>query len=214
MRKLLLGLGCIWLRTLRVRWQYASDTPPAPALPDGILPARAVILLWHEHLPICMRAFSHRGIHVLISPSRDGAWAAAACRRFGYRVHRGSSSQGSLEGLRALARAMEGAETVGMALDGPRGPRRVPKAGSSWLARRADAAVVPVWAEARFAFRLKSWDRCLVPFPFTKVILRVGTPFHPQSADQIPAAMARVEMGKKAPHPGPALSRETAIARG
>ena len=43
----------------------------ATALPD-----RAVILLWHEHLPICIRAFSGRGIHVLISRSADGEWAA------------------------------------------------------------------------------------------------------------------------------------------
>ena len=127
MRILLLALGRLWLRSLRVRW-----IRPEPALPD-----RAVIVLWHEHLPACIRIFSRRGIHVLISRSADGDWAARACERFGYRVHRGSSSRGAAGGMRALARAMEtDGGLAGMALDGPRGPRRVPKPGSLWLARQ------------------------------------------------------------------------------
>ncbi len=167
---------------------------PNPALPAPALPDKAVILLWHEHLPVCIRAFAGLGIHVLISRSNDGAWAAEACERFGFRVHRGSSSRGFMEGMRALARAMEaGTALAGMALDGPRGPRRAVKAGSLWLARSAGAPVIPVWAEAAPAFRLKSWDRSVIPLPFAKVVIHIGPPVFPSTTEELQKAMADAE---------------------
>lgn len=196
MRALLLGLACLWLRTLRLRW------------PDGArLPERAVILLWHEHLPICIRAFAGKSIHVLISRSADGEWAARACLRFGYRVHRGSSSRGSLGGLKSLARALEGGPAlVGMALDGPRGPRRAAKAGSLWLARTAGVPVVPVHVRPARAFRLGSWDRALVPLPFARVEVRLGEAFHPETLEDIEEAMEQLANGcAPAPAGAPAV---------
>jgi lysophospholipid acyltransferase (LPLAT)-like uncharacterized protein len=183
LRALLLGLGRLWLRSLRVRWETETDPPQ-----------RAIIVLWHEHLPICMRAFSHRGIDVLISRSADGDWAAEACERFGYRVHRGSSTRGSMGGMRALARSLgRGNGSAGMALDGPRGPRRVAKTGSLWLSAQTLAPIIPVWVEAPKSFRLKSWDRCVVPLPFSEVTLRVGAPLHPRNLEDLEAAMRRLE---------------------
>jgi lysophospholipid acyltransferase (LPLAT)-like uncharacterized protein len=178
----------LWLKTLRLRW------PAGDRLPQG-----AVIALWHEHLPILIRAFSGLGIHVLISRSADGEWAARACRRFGYRVHRGSSSR-ALEGLRALARAAgEGPALIGMALDGPRGPRRRPKPGTLWLSRRLDVPVVPVAVSARRAFRLGSWDRALVPWPFSTVEIRLGAPVRADTLGEIEAAMRAAEANALAP---------------
>ena len=196
LRALLLGLARLWLRTLRLRW------PAGSALPDA-----AVIVLWHEHLPICMRAFAGRGIHVLISKSRDGEWAARACAGMGYRVHRGSSSAGAqgkaFGGLRALARAVEaGPALIGMALDGPRGPRRVAKPGSLWLAGRLGIPLIPVAIEARRAFRLGSWDRTLIPWPFSRVEIRLGPPIRPES----PADLARAMAAAESPEPRAALS--------
>lgn len=191
---MLLGLARLWLWTLRLRW------PANPGLPAG-----AVIVLWHEHLPVCMRAFSGRGIHVLISKSRDGEWAARACARMGYRVHRGSSSPGAqakaFGGLRALARAAgNGRALVGMALDGPRGPRREPKPGSLWLARRLGVPIVPVAVEAPRAFRLGSWDRALIPFPFSRVEIKLGPPVFPASTAELARAMD--EAAAPVPAPG------------
>ncbi|MDQ2999924.1 MAG: DUF374 domain-containing protein [Fibrobacterota bacterium] len=193
MRSLLLGLGCLWLRTLRVRWVTGTE-----------LPDRAVILLWHEHLPACIRAFSHKGIDVLISKSADGDWAAEACKRFGYRVHRGSSSRGAMGGMRALARALEdGPGLAGMALDGPRGPRRIPKKGSLWLGRHTGTQVVPVFVEARSSLRLKSWDRCQLPLPFSEIRVRIGAPLRPENIKEIAEAMMDLETGIPRPLPLP-----------
>jgi lysophospholipid acyltransferase (LPLAT)-like uncharacterized protein len=172
---------------LRLRWPEGADLPP-----------RGIILLWHEHLPVCMRAFSGRGIHVLVSKSRDGEWAARACASMGYRVHRGSSSARgdgkAFAGLRTLARAAaKEPGLIGMALDGPRGPRRVPKPGSYWLAQRFSLPVIPVAIEARRGFRLGTWDGTLVPWPFSRVEIRVGSPIHPDSPAAIGQAMRATE---------------------
>jgi lysophospholipid acyltransferase (LPLAT)-like uncharacterized protein len=147
-----------------------------------------------------MRAFAGRGIRVLVSKSRDGEWAARACLRMGYRVHRGSSAPGgdgkAFGGLRALARAAAGDPgLIGMALDGPRGPRREAKPGALWLARRLKIPVVPLAVEARSGFRLGTWDRTLIPWPFTRVDVRVGMAVHPVSDADVEAAMRRAGGG-------------------
>lgn len=209
MRALLLRLGCLWLRSLRIRWSGNSGLGVAGALggsrgmdPPVPFPRCAVFALWHEHLPACIPAFSHRGIDVLISRSADGAWAAEACERFGYRVHRGSTTRGSMGGMRDLARGMgNGTGFAGMALDGPRGPRRVAKPGSVWLANLAGAPVLPVWIHAPRAFRLGSWDRCLIPLPFSRVEVRVGEPFHPRNAEDLTRAMDALAMDAKGREP-------------
>lgn len=172
-RALLLWSLRLWLRSLRVR---------GPAE----IPARAVLVLWHEDLPACMRAFADLGVHVLISRSRDGSLAAALCESLGYRVHRGSSSRGGLAGLKALARALGGEADAGnrvlagMALDGPRGPRRVPKEGAAWLARQEDLPIYSIHVAARHALRLKTWDRTIIPLPFSRVDVSLSGP---QAAD-------------------------------
>src|SRR4051812_48569665 len=83
----------LWLRSLRIHGPRS-------------LPRHGVLALWHEDLPACMAAFADADIHVLVSKSRDGELAARLCTALGYRVHRGSSTRGSLPGLKALARAL------------------------------------------------------------------------------------------------------------
>jgi lysophospholipid acyltransferase (LPLAT)-like uncharacterized protein len=53
--------------------------------------------------------------------------------------------------------------------------------------------VIPVSIQATASFRLNSWDRCLIPWPFSVVTVRLGQPFHPTDSGQIKAAMDAVE---------------------
>lgn len=177
-QSLLISLGRLWMSTWRLHW------PRGPALPE-----RGVLALWHEHLPACIPAFARRRIGVLISRSADGSLAAEACGRLGYRVYRGSDTAGSLSGMKALARGIREGGLAGMALDGPRGPRRAAKPGTLWLAGLAGAPVLPIAVKAAWALRLKTWDRCLLPLPFSRVEIRVGEPCHPADGESLLAAM-------------------------
>jgi lysophospholipid acyltransferase (LPLAT)-like uncharacterized protein len=182
---LLAALLRLWLRSLRIQ---------GPAS----LPERGILALWHEDLPACMAAFARRRIAVLISLSRDGALAASLCQGLGYRVVRGSSTRGGLGGLKALARCLSGraledssgAALAGMALDGPRGPRGVAKEGTLWLAHFTGTPIYPIRVRAHRFFRAASWDRTIIPLPFSRVEVALGEACFPASSEELSLAMA------------------------
>jgi lysophospholipid acyltransferase (LPLAT)-like uncharacterized protein len=132
------------------------------------LPKPAVIGLWHQDLPACLAAFKNQNIAVLISKSQDGSKFARLAESLGYDVFRGSSSRGQSE-IRHLLKALKGDRSVGMALDGPKGPALVAKPGAQWLADMAKTPIVEIKVKYSHAFRLKSWDKTFIPLPFSKI---------------------------------------------
>jgi lysophospholipid acyltransferase (LPLAT)-like uncharacterized protein len=146
---------------------------------SGLLAERRpyVLLSWHEALLPVLWHHRELGIAALVSEARDGQYLAALARLLGYRLIQGSSTRGGVRALRGAIRALEDGVSVGLTPDGPRGPRRVAKPGVVAAAERGGAVIVPVHAEARPAWRAKSWDRFLVPPPFARVRLAYGEPF-------------------------------------
>jgi len=114
----------------------------------------------------------------LISPSADGDIAARVANRLGGNVVRGSSSH---TGARALKDCFEAITRNSISLvftaDGPRGPLHEFKSGPLMLARMTGAPILPLGYRAHKAWRLNSWDRFIVPKPFSKIELFVGRPF-------------------------------------
>lgn len=128
-----------------------------------------VIVLWHgELLPIL---WQHRdqGISVLISTHADGEIIARICKSLGCRTVRGSSSRGGARALLELVRELEGGHEVAVTPDGPRGPRREFAPGAVVAAMRAGVPVIAFGATVDRAWRLRSWDRFVIPKPFAKV---------------------------------------------
>lgn len=138
---------------------------------------------WHESLyPGC--AWFLRGplrqalrLGLMVSRSRDGELVSRLLRLWGAVVVRGSSSDGGREGLRALHRAVtrEGVSPLSLP-DGPRGPARRAKPGVLVLAAAARIPVVPFGFRVRRCFRLRSWDRIVMPMPFARIEVHVGEP--------------------------------------
>jgi lysophospholipid acyltransferase (LPLAT)-like uncharacterized protein len=136
-----------------------------------------VLLCWHDALLPVMWHHRNRGIAAVVSEARDGQYLAAFAASLGYGLIRGSSTRGGRRALRAAIRALEEGTPVGITPDGPRGPPRIPKPGAVTAAARAGAVILPVHAEARPAWRARSWDRFLVPAPFATVRVAYGEPF-------------------------------------
>ena len=84
----------------------------------------------------------------------------------------GSSSRGGQEALRKCVLALQEGRSVGVAVDGPRGPRHTPHVGAAVMAVRSRRPIVCVRAKAWPRIQLKSWDRFEIPFPFAKVRIR------------------------------------------
>ncbi|MGQ0704205.1 MAG: lysophospholipid acyltransferase family protein [Gemmatimonadales bacterium] len=136
-----------------------------------------VLLAWHEALLPLLWQHRDRGMTIVVSEAREGRYLSAYARRLGYREARGSSTRGGVRALIAAIRALRRGGSVAFTPDGPRGPRRAFKGGVLLAAQRGGAPIVPVHAGADRAWRLKSWDRMLIPKPFARVRIAYEAPF-------------------------------------
>jgi lysophospholipid acyltransferase (LPLAT)-like uncharacterized protein len=135
-----------------------------------------IFCLWHCELLCHMWNFRELGIVVLISEHGDGEIAARAAESMGYRTIRGSSRRGAERALLSLAREVEGGAHVAVTPDGPRGPAESFAPGALIAAQRSGAPIVLLRAVADRAWRLRSWDRFIIPKPFARVTIYVGEP--------------------------------------
>ena len=136
--------------------------------------------LWHNRLlifPLVLRRFfSNRHGAALISASRDGDLLSDAIHRFDYHVVRGSSSKLGASGLLQLSEVLAAGRDVVITPDGPRGPAYEIGPGLIFLAQKTGAPVLPINMEYSSCWRVKSWDRFIIPRPFSKVRVIIGRP--------------------------------------
>lgn len=141
---------------------------------------RYIGALWHNRLlllPHVIRRFlPQRHGAALISASRDGALLADLVQRFGFDVVRGSSSRKGVTAMLQLADVMANGRDAVITPDGPRGPAYEIGPGIVFLAQKAAAAVVPINMEYSSYWRLRSWDRFVLPRPFSTVRVIFGVP--------------------------------------
>jgi hypothetical protein len=133
------------------------------------MPPPAIFAFWHRSLLACVWRFRNLGVAILISRSFDGELIARTVERLGFLAVRGSSSRDGSLGLRGLQRAYLAGHYCAITADGPRGPSMVTKPGIAQLAKLADSAVVAFYAHPERAWQLRSWDRFLIPKPFSRV---------------------------------------------
>lgn len=135
-----------------------------------------LILCWHEVILPLLWAHRGMGLTIVVSEARDGQYLARFAASLGYHVAAGSSTRGGTRALRGALRALREGGSVCVTPDGPRGPRRVFKGAAIPLAQHGSAAVIPVHATAERAWRARSWDRFLLPKPWSTVTITYGEP--------------------------------------
>jgi lysophospholipid acyltransferase (LPLAT)-like uncharacterized protein len=124
-------------------------------------------------------------IVVLSSKHRDAEALVRILRMFGIEQARGSSTSGGATGLRQILRKVQEGCDVGLTPDGPRGPRRRVQPGVVAIARFTGLPIIPVTFSASRALRLRSWDRTLIPKPFSRGLFVYGDPVVvPRDADE------------------------------
>nr|WP_321398866.1 lysophospholipid acyltransferase family protein [uncultured Desulfobacter sp.] len=140
---------------------------------------------WHQRFFPGITFFSRRKpIAIMISQSRDGEMAARAVHIMGWRAVRGSSSRGGGQALETIKNLIGQGYKIGHIVDGPQGPFGTVKPGLIRIAQYADLPIVPVITSGQNLWVFHSWDRFMVPKPFSRVIIRFGSPIHvPQNLD-------------------------------
>lgn len=132
---------------------------------------------WHQRFFPGIAFFSsRRPIAIMISQSRDGESIARVVDMLGWRAVRGSSSRGGQEALQTLQRMSADGCRIGHIVDGPQGPAGVVKAGLLAIAQHAGIPVVPTVTSGQNRWVCNSWDRFMIPKPFSRVIIRFGRP--------------------------------------
>ena len=185
----------LWIRTLRFEIDDRGDLQKAPGS------KRYIGALWHNRLLLIAHVISHflpvrRGGAALISASRDGTLIADVVQRYGFQPVRGSSSRHGTAALLQLADVIASGRDPLITPDGPRGPVYRLGGGIVFLAQKTNVPVQPINFEYSSCWRLKSWDRFIIPKPFSKVRVIFGEPHYVRSTitdEEFEAERARLE---------------------
>ena len=138
-----------------------------------------ILAFWHGRIlmtPYCWK--TDRQIYILMSQHGDGQFSAEVVSRFGIKTVSGSSSQGGANAFRTLIKVLKNGDYVGIAPDGPRGPRMRASGGIISVARLSGAPIIPMAISSTNGRHLSSWDRFLVAWPFGRRVLVWGSPIY------------------------------------
>jgi lysophospholipid acyltransferase (LPLAT)-like uncharacterized protein len=162
---------------------------------------KGVGAVWHQRFVGVLgyvRKFRYLSLSVMISMSRDGDWIAPVAKWIGLRPVRGSSSRGGREALAAMVQDLATNQVAVHVVDGPQGPKGVVKPGLVRLAQLSRGVILPIYISVDRAWVTRSWDRCLIPKPFSHVLVHFGDFIDvPQQMDSEAFEALRLEVEKK-----------------
>jgi lysophospholipid acyltransferase (LPLAT)-like uncharacterized protein len=146
-----------------------------------------VYSFWHNCMIAAMYWCRDLDVRVMSSDSFDGEYTGRIMQKFGFVKVRGSSSKGAIRALLGMRRALEQGWTVAFTIDGPKGPRYIAKPGPVALARSTGAPMVVFHIAIDRAWVLHTWDRAMIPKPFSRALIRVSRaiPVHPDGDQEL-----------------------------
>ena len=160
----------IWCWTIRA----SRKTPEAEDYVRN-LSGNYILTLWHGRIFYLFYYLRRRpDFHLLISPSQDGDLLAKLARLMGYSVIRGSTFKKAVSSARSLVKLLRRGERVIVIADGSRGPRLKAQAGSIQIAGITDSPIIPMTYGTRRKIELSTWDRFVLPLPFTRCSVSFG----------------------------------------
>lgn len=199
-RQVILGRAAgwvLWLWGKSIRFRFHDDHG---FLDPARIPGPTIFAIWHNQIFVMPSIWgtlsaTGRNISVLTSASRDGAMLAEAMAVFGMSAIRGSSSRRGAAALIAMRNALLRGRDLCVTPDGPRGPRYSFQAGIVKLASLTGAPIVPLRMETPRAWRLATWDRLIIPVPFSSVTVYLDKPLAvPAGLDQAALVAAAEEV--------------------
>ena len=141
-----------------------------------------IICFWHNNIfygaPFLYKNVHKKGVSlkVLISRSKDAELIARVVTMWGGTAVRGSSSRYGGEAFQILYRNTGEAHSATVITpDGPRGPKYKLQMGAITLSQMTGVPIIPINFTAKNKWVLKSWDAFMIPKPFSKVIIQLGS---------------------------------------
>jgi hypothetical protein len=180
--------GVLRLLALTIRREVRHADRPAQCWRRG---QNIIAAFWHQRL-LMMPFLPHQGkVGMMISQHRDGEFIARAVKYFGIDSLRGSTTRGGAGALRGMVRFFKSGGNLAITPDGPQGPRHRVQSGVVELARLTSAPIVPVAYAASRKKVFNTWDRFILPLPFSRIVYIWGEPIF------IPRHLSAKEMEEK-----------------
>lgn len=156
----------LWFASLRLKSEQKAGNLPA------------IVAFFHQDIftAIGWMARYHKGYYALVSPSRDGDYLSIILRLLGFGLIRGSSETEPVHGMWKSLQILREGNGLLIAPDGPRGPAGKVKDGVLHLAAICGAPIYVLTISYRRYRRLKSWDRFVLPLPFSRCELKLSEP--------------------------------------
>jgi lysophospholipid acyltransferase (LPLAT)-like uncharacterized protein len=175
----------LWSISLRyhINDKRGLSAPPLPNQP-------VIFTLWHNRIftmpPVWKKTGGfQRSTLVLTSASRDGTSLATAMQIFGIGAIRGSSSRRAIAALIGMKNSLIAGHSIVVTPDGPKGPRYQVQPGLIKISQSTNTPIIPIHITYSSAWRLKSWDRFVIPKPFSRINVTFGQPiFIPKTDDE------------------------------
>ncbi len=192
-------IAYLWLLCCGIRWRTIDEVGGSKAVGAG---KTAIICFWHNRI-ILMPSFRMRyrdfPFAMLSTPHRDGQLIARAYQRFHMGTVWGTRSKNKGTGaFRGMLSALKQGTSMGITLDGPKGPRYHATIGAVALAARTGAPLVPIAIAARHGRFLNTWDRLILAWPFGEGVFVWGEPLYvPANADAVQLEAYRLALQER-----------------
>ncbi len=132
--------------------------------------------LWHGRMLVPIFVHRNQKIIPMISMHSDGEMITSIVKKLGYGAVRGSSKKGGKQAFDNLLEHLKNGDIGAMLPDGPTGPRHHLKKGTIFLAAQSGVPIIPLTFAAKTYWKLNSWDRFIIPKPFTRCVVYYGDP--------------------------------------
>ncbi len=194
-----------WVGTLSFRYRNLTALDVEPRQDNGAGPY--LYAFWHQDVVALTARYAGPHLCTMISEHADGQLITEAGRHLRMKTVAGSSTRGGIRALRQMLR-QKGPVSLVITPDGPRGPVHEVKMGVVYLASRSGLPIVPIGVGYRRAWRMRTWDGLVIPWPCGKIYCVGGAPI------RVPAAADRETLEAYRLQVQDALNHAHAVARG
>lgn len=159
-----------------------------------------IFALWHAHQCVLYGNTDRDHLYALISPSNDGEIITAATECVGIKTIRGSKGRKGVSSTIKLLEKLEQGDSIGITVDGPKGPLRKVKDGVINIAKLSQVPIVPVlWHSEDSTFlKFNTWDKFRFPFLLCHTVALYGDPIYiPADIDKEETEKYRLQLEEK-----------------
>ena len=139
-----------------------------------------IVSMWHGDLlmqPFNYQNFRPKGtVKAIISEHRDGEAIRKTVEYLGIGSLAGSSTRGGAKALIGAIRSIKNGTDIAITPDGPKGPIYSVADGVVIISQKTKAKILPFSCVPSKYWKMKSWDKFVIPKPFGEIDFYIGEP--------------------------------------